>query len=81
MLVAQIGFLQPKRQRLKRHFLIVDFAVGRTSKRTELDKIGISDNFNFSGGGGGPSFLQVCEKRSQGTLKKWNVLLQQKCGC
>ena len=35
---------------------------------TELDWIGNSDNFNFRGGG--PSFLQVCEKRSQATRKK-----------
>ena len=34
----------------------------------ELDRVGNSDNFNFSvcvwGGGGGPSFLQVCYMRS-----------------
>ena len=31
---------------------------------TELDRVGMSDNFNFRGFS---SFLQVCEKRSQAT--------------
>ena len=38
---------------------------------TELDRVGNSDNFNFSGF---PLFLQVCEKGSQAMRKKrWNV--------
>ena len=37
---------------------------------TELDRVGNSDNFNFRVI---PSFLQVCEKCSQTTRKKWNV--------
>ena len=42
---------------------------------TELDSVGNNDNFNFSVcvWGGGPSFLQVCEKRSQETQKRWDV--------
>ena len=42
---------------------------------TKLDRVGYSDNFNFKGGGGGgPSFLQVCKKRSQASRKKMGCL-------
>ena len=42
---------------------------------TELDRLGNSENFNFSGGrGGGSSFLQVCEMRLQETRKKMEYL-------
>ena len=34
---------------------------------TELDRVGNSDNFNFSGV---PSFQQVCKKHSQAMRKK-----------
>ena len=34
---------------------------------TELDRVGNSDHFNFTGF---PLFLQVCEKGSQATRKK-----------
>ena len=38
---------------------------------TELDRVGSNDNFNFRGI---PSFLQVCEKRSQATRKKTKTM-------
>ena len=38
---------------------------------TELDRVGNSGNFNLRGF---PSFLQVCEKRSQATRKKMECL-------
>ena len=34
----------------------------------ELDRVGDSDDFNIRSGGGGPSFLEVCEKQ-----RRWNV--------
>ena len=37
----------------------------------ELDRVENSDNFNFRGV---PSFLQVCEKRSQATQNKMECL-------
>ena len=40
---------------------------------TELDRVGNSDNFNFSGI---PTFLQVCEKHLQATRKKDEMFAQ-----
>ena len=40
---------------------------------TESDRVGKSDNFNFRVF---PSFLQVCEKRSQATRKKYGMFAQ-----
>ena len=37
---------------------------------TEFDRVDNSDNFNFRGF---PLFLQVCEKGSQATQKRWTV--------
>ena len=41
---------------------------------TEFDKLGNSDNLNFREGR--PSFLNVCEKRSQTTRKKDGMFAQ-----
>ena len=40
---------------------------------TELDRVGSSDNFDFRDV---PSFLQVCEKRSQATRKIDGIFAQ-----
>ena len=39
----------------------------------DLDRVGSSDNLNFKGV---PSFLEVCEKRFQATLKFYGILAQ-----